>query len=95
MNEIENILLKEIDNRTPAVQYVIFDNEKIIFKKQLGFSNIKNNVKADKRTTFNAFSITKTFTALAIMQLVEKGKINLDNYVKIICQTFHIYLILR
>ena len=82
MNKIENILLKEINNRTPAVQYVIFDNEKIIFKKQLGSSNIKNNVKADKRTTFNAFSITKTFTALAILQLVEKGKINLDNYVK-------------
>ena len=82
MNRIENILLKEIGNRTPSVQYVIFDNEKIIYKKQLGFSDIKNKIKADERTAYNAFSITKTFTALAIVQLVEKGKISLDNSAK-------------
>ena len=82
-SKIEEILNSEIkNNRTPSVTYLIFNKDSIIFQKQLGFADISNKIEVDKKTTYNAFSITKTFTALAIMQLVEKGKINLDNSAK-------------
>lgn len=79
MNEIDNVLRKQIEkNKTPSVQYVIFSKDSIIYKFQGGFSDIKTKKKTRENTTYNAYSVTKTFTALAILQLVEQGKINIE-----------------
>jgi len=83
MKDIENILLKELEkNKTPSVQYIIFDRDDIIYKYQSGFSNIDNQSIVNDDTTYNAFSVTKTFTALAILQLAEKNLLNINNPVK-------------
>jgi D-alanyl-D-alanine carboxypeptidase len=49
-----------------------------IFKKAYGFANISFGVPNQIDTKFNLGSMNKMFTATAIMQLVEKGKIKLD-----------------
>ncbi|SDQ66209.1 CubicO group peptidase, beta-lactamase class C family [Chryseobacterium soldanellicola] len=43
-----------------------------------GLSNRHYNINFSDETRFHIFSLTKTFTAVLIMQLYEKGKINLD-----------------
>lgn len=43
-----------------------------------GLSNRHYNIPFSDETRFHIFSLTKTFTAVLIMQLYEKGKINLD-----------------
>ncbi|MGB5436967.1 MAG: serine hydrolase domain-containing protein [Maribacter sp.] len=79
MNEIDKTLTKLIEkNKTPSVQYVIFDTNDIIHKFQGGFADIKNKKETTKKTTYNAFSVTKTFTALAILQLAEQGMIDIE-----------------
>lgn len=76
---IEQVLNREIERwKSPSVQYYIFDQYKILDSFQKGFADIEKQKKVDNDTTYNAFSITKTFTALAILQLVEKGKIDLE-----------------
>lgn len=79
MTNIEQVLNFEIERgKSPSVQYYIFDQYKILDSFQKGFADIEGQKKVDINTTYNAFSITKTFTALAILQMVEDGKLELE-----------------
>jgi len=52
---------------------------KPIFKKSYGYANIELNVKNNFETKFRIGSVTKQFTAMAIMILHEQGKLNVDD----------------
>ena len=83
MNEIDNILIKQVEeNKTPSVQYAIFNKDSVIHSFQIGFSDIKNQQKTAENTTYNANSVTKTFTALSILQLAEQKKLDIEQPVK-------------
>ncbi|MBN1397200.1 MAG: beta-lactamase family protein [Bacteroidetes bacterium] len=89
MNEIENILIEQVEaNKTPSVQYVIFNKDTVIHRFQFGLSDIKNKQKTSENTTYNAYSVTKTFTALSILQLAEQNKIDIEQPVKIYLPEF-------
>jgi CubicO group peptidase (beta-lactamase class C family) len=60
----------------------IVDSDEIIYSKGFGFADKTNKKLVDSDTVFRIGSITKVFTASAIMQLVEQGKINIDRSVK-------------
>ncbi len=80
---VDNILRQEIEkNKTPSIQYVIFNKDSIIHKFVAGFADIKNGIKTTEYTTYNIYSITKTYTALAVMQLAEHGKIEIEETIK-------------
>jgi CubicO group peptidase (beta-lactamase class C family) len=53
-------------------------NDSIQFEKAYGYSSIEYEVKNTVNTLFNTASITKTMTAVAALQLVDKGLLNLD-----------------
>lgn len=80
MNELENILLKQVEeNKSPSIQYVLFDKESIIKRFYIGVADIKEKEEVDNYTTYNALSVTKTFTALAILQLAEQKKLDIEH----------------
>ncbi len=56
--------------------FVINGNKK--FKHQYGLRNLKDSLPVTEKTLFRIASISKTVTAIAVMQLVEKGQIDLD-----------------
>ena len=58
---------------------LIAKNGKIKLLKYVGLANRHYNIKFSEKSRFHIFSLTKTFTAVLIMQLYEKGKINLDS----------------
>lgn len=64
---------------TPGLQYVLVYNKGVLLSYYNGYSDISSKQKITGETTFNGYSITKTFTALAILQLVEQSKISLDD----------------
>ena len=78
--------LKEIDN---AVQ-TLYENGQfsgvvlvsvkgeIVYKKAVGYANIKDSILHTFDTKFRIASFTKPFTAMLILQLVEDGIIKLD-----------------
>ncbi|MBZ9606540.1 serine hydrolase [Clostridium estertheticum] len=71
----------------PGAAIAIVKDGKEVFKKGYGYSNIAGKISVDPdKTVFPAASVSKMFTATAIMQLYEEGKIdlneNIDNYIK-------------
>lgn len=79
MNNINRFLKDQVDHhQTPSIQYAFFDTGKVIYELHYGFKNLKSKEPVEASTHFHLFSITKTFTALAVLQLVEGGKIVLN-----------------
>jgi CubicO group peptidase (beta-lactamase class C family) len=58
---------------------LVADHDKIIYQNAVGFSNIGMQQKNTPETRFQLASLSKVFTATAVMQLVEKGSIVLDD----------------
>jgi CubicO group peptidase (beta-lactamase class C family) len=54
-------------------------NGKSIYEKSYGYANIELNVKNTSKTKFRIGSITKQFTAMAVMILQEQGKLNVTD----------------
>ena len=50
-----------------------------LLMKGYGFADVENQLPATPQTVFRIGSITKQFTSSAIMQLVQEGKLNLDD----------------
>ncbi|MBB4630806.1 CubicO group peptidase (beta-lactamase class C family) [Sphingosinicella soli] len=53
-------------------------DERLVFSAGYGIANIETSTPVTTDTVFRAGSITKQFTAVAIMKLVEKGHLGLD-----------------
>ena len=69
-------------DKTPSVHYIHFTSENVLYEYCQGFADIKNGIKITDRSVFHACSVTKTFTALAILQLEQEGKLNIEKPVK-------------
>ena len=82
MKTVDSLLIEQLSkNKTPGIHYYFFDTNSIIHSFNGGFADIKNQGKINDETTFNAWSVTKTFTALAIVQLAEHELLKLDDAV--------------
>ena len=64
--------------RIPGLQLAIVKNGEIIFTGAYGQSNLETAKPVAERTVFGVNSISKAFTGVAAMQLVEAGKLDLD-----------------
>ncbi len=81
-DSIDIFLKKEMQKRRiPGLQLAIVKNGEIIKTGNYGLANIQDSIPVDSRTLFTINSITKAFTGIAIMQLVEAGKLNLSSSV--------------
>ncbi len=58
----------------------IFSNGKEFYQRSIGYSDVEKNLEANATTKYRIGSITKTFTAVVIMQLVEEDKLKMDSY---------------
>lgn len=67
--------------QVPGAALAVSVNERMVYSKGYGLANVGNStaVKADDR--FRIASITKVFTATAILRLVEEGLLSLDDRV--------------
>jgi CubicO group peptidase (beta-lactamase class C family) len=59
-----------------------FLKDGVVWVEGFGYSDLENSVLAKPESAYRLASITKTFTAMAILQLVERGKIDLDTEVQ-------------
>jgi len=82
MKKINDFLKDQVDNHhTPSIQYVFFDTVSLIYEKRYGLMNVKQKTKIDSSTTYHLYSVTKTFTALSVLQLAQAGKVELNKSV--------------
>lgn len=64
--------------RIPGMSAVIIKDQKVLWAKGFGFADVENRIPATPDTLYSIASLTKTFAATLIMQLVEQGKLDLD-----------------
>lgn len=77
--ELEPKIKDEIQKgHLPAFVIGIVKNGKLIYAKGFGVARLGTNTPVTSRSLFHMASVTKTFVATAVMQLVEQGKIDLD-----------------
>jgi CubicO group peptidase (beta-lactamase class C family) len=76
---IDKILNELFDKDGPGGVALVVKDGKTIYRKAFGMANLEYGIKMKPENVFQIGSITKQFTAMAIMKLVEQGKINLDD----------------
>lgn len=78
-DSIDVFIKNEMQKRKiPGLQLAIIKDGKIIKTGNYGLANVQDSVPVSDKTVFTINSITKAFTGVAIMQLVEAGKLELS-----------------
>jgi len=66
-------------NRIPGLSLAVVRDGKIVYSKGYGMANLELSTPTTEKTALAIYSITKTFTGVATMMLVEEGKVSLED----------------
>lgn len=76
--ELLNYLFPDKDKDAPGYSYFVIKDGQLILDKSIGFANIEKKVKNNSNTVYKITSVSKQFSAMAIMILVHRGKITYE-----------------
>ena len=76
--DLEALMRKQVDSRAGSVSVAVMDKGEIVYTYVYGEANPVEGIPADIQTIYRYGSMTKPFTATALMQLVEQGRVDLD-----------------
>jgi len=76
---IDSLLLHLNKNNKFMGSIAIREGDKIVFAKAYGYSDIKSRRPADVNTKYKVGSITKTFTSVVVLQLVDEKRLALTD----------------
>ncbi len=69
---------RDYDN-LPGITVSIVSDQDVLWSGAYGMANIEENIKADTKTLCSICSVSKLFTAIAIMKLYDENKLRLDD----------------
>ena len=75
----DSLLAEAYDANGPGAAVIVTENGKTVYAAGRGMADVEHKVAITPATRFRLGSITKQFTAAAIMKLVEQGKVSLDD----------------
>ena len=78
-NKMTDVLAQYTRSQVPGLQYLVVNADGMLFEYAGGWADIQHQKPMTLETTQMVYSMTKTFTAVAILQLVHQGKIELDS----------------
>ena len=70
------------EHKIPGVSVSVIDRGEVIYKKGFGYRDEERGLPVTPSTIFGVASVTKSFSALAIMQLAESGRLSLQDPVR-------------
>src|SRR5215208_7548299 len=74
--EFDRIISSEFKAWEPGGVVLVTRKGKVIYRKAFGMANVELGVPMREEMVFNIGSITKQFTAVAVLQLAEQGKLS-------------------
>ena len=78
--KLENFIFEKMSKtHLPGLSIAIIENGELTYSKGFCFRDLDYGLRATPQTLYGVGSVTKSFTALSIMQLVEKGKLSLND----------------
>ena len=79
LKKLETAIRYEMERKQlPAFSISLVDGDRIIFAEGFGFQDARKKIPATADTVYRVGSVSKLFTDIAVMQLVEKGRLDLD-----------------
>jgi len=79
------------EGHSPSGVFALMKDGEVIFRKGYGWQNVEERIPVDPITTlFRPGSISKLFTWVSVMQLVEQGRLDLDADINTYLETFQI-----
>ncbi|SHN41122.1 serine hydrolase [Chitinophaga sp. CF418] len=79
----DRIINKAMANEEfPGMAVAVIQHNKVLFEKGFGFTTLQQKAAVDENTLFSIGSVSKAFTGIGVMLLVQQGKIVLDNPIK-------------
>lgn len=63
----------------PGLALGLVTDDEVIFNEGYGLANVEHQIPVTPDTVFSIASVTKLFTATAVFQLIEQGKLNLTD----------------
>ena len=89
IERIETVIASKMARQSiPALSIAIAVNNRIVYANGFGFADLENFVPARADTLYRTASIAKPMTATAVLQLVERGKLDLDAPIQQYCPAF-------
>ena len=80
LSDFENYLKTEIDaGQIAGAEVLIYHNQEKVWHKALGYNSIQTKAPLEKNSIYFIQSMTKPIMSVAIMQLIEKGLLSLDD----------------
>lgn len=62
----------------PGLSIALVDDQRVVWSQGFGYADAERRIPATDQTLYGIGSVTKLFTAAAVMQLAEQGRIDLD-----------------
>src|SRR5262249_54364898 len=79
-DQVDEYVQAEMKKRKiPGLSLAVIKNGEVVMMKGYGLANLDHDVPVTPDTVFDLASLTKQFTAAAIMLLAEEGKVKLDD----------------
>ncbi|QCR22764.1 serine hydrolase [Pontibacter sp. SGAir0037] len=83
LNELKSLLEGEMKRQHVAgMALTLVTRDSVLYAGGLGYADVENKVFATEQHLFRQASITKVFTALGVLNLVEEGKLQLNSRLK-------------
>lgn len=77
--QVDSLLRAVYKDGLPGASVIIYQEGKTVFQKSYGVSSLASNQPLTDSSNFNICSLTKQFTALAILQLEANHRLSLDD----------------
>jgi serine beta-lactamase-like protein LACTB, mitochondrial len=86
---VETMLAAELSRwNAPGLSVAIVTDYRLLWSHGLGLADLEQQVPATAATVYRIASISKAITAIAVMQLAEHGKLDLDQPIQRYCPAF-------
>lgn len=66
----------------PGIAIAIVHDQNLLWSRGFGYADLERKVPVSPQTIFSICSVSKLFTSIAVMQLRDAGKLNLDDPIK-------------
>lgn len=73
------VMARMAEQNIPGYCLTVIKDGQVVLHKPYGFADLANHVPTTNATVFGLASLTKTFTAMTLLSLVDRGLVNLDD----------------
>ena len=78
--EIDTALMPLFSPKEPGAAVIVIKDGRTVFRKAFGLSDLEKGFPLRPESVFRIGSITKQFTAVAILMLADQGKLSVTNF---------------